>query len=146
VALVARNVILSTQIASLQSRTAAVESTEAYQEASELQDNLDAMDAYDTIADSALENYQNAELLDTELIYAIMKCIPQSAVVTSFSVDDGNLGMVCEVPNRKIASELLLNLKNADLFDSVQIYSVSEMDDGNFSASFSGVLKAGDEE
>lgn len=143
----ARNYVLTSQIESIESSIAQIKSDADYVRANELQQSLDAMSEYETEADRALEKFQQSQIIDTELISALLKTVPTNSTVVSFGMQGTGFGMTCNVPSRKVASELLLNLENTDLCENIKLNSVSLNETGDgYVVSLDATLKAGESE
>ena len=140
-----RNMILENNIQEMQAQIDSIQKSSDYKEANELNNRIDAMNKYEQIADIALENFQAADTLDSELINNLFKGIPANAVITDFTIINTGFSMSCNVPSRKAAAELVLGLKGTNLLHEVQLISVSLQEGNTYKAMLDGVLKVGDQ-
>lgn len=144
VASVARNIVLDSRIDSLTQEADAIKSTDNYLLANELQSGLDAMADYDIGASSALRKFKEAKVLDSNLISSLLKGVPANVTVTSFKIDSVGFVMICDVPGRKAAAELMQGLKETGLCQEVRLnFVTNNPDNSGGSVNIDGILKAG---
>jgi hypothetical protein len=139
-----RNLILNIQISAMTKKIETIKQTDDYATANDLQNSINAMVNYDTSAALALKKYQDAKVLDSGLVSSLLSGVPANVSVVSFGISDTGFGMTCNVPNRKIAAELIQDLKATGLCQEIQLNSVTNNPDGSGCVvSIDGVLKAG---
>ncbi len=138
------NFITTMQINSMTAEVDTIKKNEDYIAADKFQKSLDAMIKYDASADLALKKFQSAQVLDSELISSLLKGVPTNVKVVSFGMDSTSFGITCNAPDRKVAAELLLGLKETGLCDDIQLNSVTSKEDGSgVVVSINGTLKVG---
>ncbi len=138
-----RNLILTMEINSRTNKAESLKSSDDYVLANDLQNSLTAMGNYDVSAALALKKFKDAQVLNSELISTFLNGVPANVVVVSFGMESTKFGMTCRAPNRKIAAELLQNLKATGLCQEIQLSSVVNNPDGTCVVSIDGILKAG---
>lgn len=137
------NILTARQIDLLNSQITNIKSSEDYIAANKLQKSIDAMTKYDTSANLVLKDLNNAKVLDSELISSLLGGVPTNVTIVSFGMNGNSFGMTCNAPNRKIAAELLLGLKETGLRDDIVLNSVTSKDTGGVVVSIDGTLKEG---
>ena len=145
--LIIRNRILMDSIDSSTTEWLSTKNSQDYILADQLQKSLDSMKDYEKGADSALEKFRLADIIDTKLIGDLFEGLPSTDVVTYFNLEGLNLSMTCDVPRREAAAELLLGLKETGLLETVKLDSVdTNQDDLTSIVRIIGILMAGEEE
>ena len=143
---IVRNLILANEVNQANSKLDAIKATQDYQDATRLQDSIAAMSEYDNSADVALKAFQDAGILNVKLLNKLSASIPSSASFTSIAATNSKIEIYCDVPSRKVAAEVLLDLKNSGLFQDVQLGSVttkSATGSAGYTVNISTILKAG---
>jgi Tfp pilus assembly protein PilN len=125
VGLVVRNMSLEKQISDYEDKIGAIKTSSEYIEANKLQDSIDALKQYDENAEIALNKFQASNLLGTEILTTLSSAIPSQASLKSLRMNNGFLDASVDVPDRKTASELILNFKESGLFQDVHLANLT---------------------
>ncbi|MGI6731030.1 MAG: PilN domain-containing protein [Anaerovoracaceae bacterium] len=137
-----RNTMLQAQIDNMADELAQIQISKEYLEANRLMTSLDAMKEYDKGAEVALNKFNKNHVLTTDFIGKIVKAMPNLVVLNSFNMNNSGIEMSFRVPDRKVAAELVLNMKKTELFHDVQLSSVSSSQSGEgYTSSISCILK-----
>lgn len=143
--LVGRNLILGMEIQKLNEEIQIKTASKEFMQANLLQKKLDAMKQYDTTAEDILKKFEEIDLIGTEIMQKLTSSLPGTVTLTSVTMDNANASLVFNIPDRKAAAELLLNLKSSELFQEVDLSSItSDPNSGLLSATINAVMKAGE--
>lgn len=141
--LIIDNMLTENRIETLANQVNEIKKNPDYETAEKLQQTLDIMSKYDSSATSVLSDFNKLKLIDSDLITKILGCIPNNVTVVSFGIENQNLGMTCNAPDRKTAADLLYLLRDSGVFEDIQLNSVTSKDGINgVSVSINGTLKA----
>lgn len=145
---IVRNMILASEVSHSNDKLSGIKATQDYLESTRLQDSITAMSEYDSSADVALKAFNSSSVLGTPFLKKLAVSIPSVAKFTKINLTSAKLEMYADVPDRKVAAELLLDLKNSALFQDVQLVSITlkSVAPGytpGYTVNLSAILKAG---
>lgn len=121
-----------------------VKASEEYIEAERLISSIDAMEEYDKIAEIALGKFNAYNLIGTDILTKISSTIPVNATVNNMNINNGMLNLNLNVPDRIVAAELILNLKESNLFKKVHLSTITSNDSGGYLANVQCIMKEKD--
>lgn len=130
IGLVGSNFYYSYSIGKLTSEIDGLKASTEFKEATYYLQSIDAMKQYDDAAQTALDKFIASELLGTDYINKITSVIPSNVIIQGMSLDNFNLAISAQIPNRKVASELMLALDETGLFYEVKIIGVFKNTEG----------------
>jgi Tfp pilus assembly protein PilN len=141
---IARNMILTNQLNNATASLELIKVDQKYIESARIQASIQAMTEYDTSADVSLKAFAESGILGTTLLNKFAASVPATVSFTSLTFSSSKLDISCNVPTRKVAAELLLDLKNSGLFQDVQLSSVtSNTQSTGYAVIITSILKAG---
>jgi Tfp pilus assembly protein PilN len=145
--LLVQNSMLSDAYKSLSIKLTTLQESNSYQEADVYTQSIRAMTEYDQYASSALENIQGGYILGTGFLGKMAAAMPSSTSLTSLNANTATVNFTANVPTKAAAAELLLRMQESQLFWQISLNSaVIANETGTYTATFDGVLKAGDQE
>lgn len=125
--LVIRNMVLIDQIAELTDQTVAIQTSQAYKDARELQLALEYMAEYETNADIVLADFENSNVLGTAVLDQLTASLPSTAAMLNLKLNHEQLVGNISVPDKRTAAELILRLEDSGLFSSVHAPNVFQV-------------------
>lgn len=144
---VGRNIYLDHKISVLAADTEVMKTSSKYLEAEKIQTNVDAMKEYDTYAQIALNKFKSVNTLGTSTLSKISSAIPAGVSLNSMTIDHIQTSFSFVVPDRKSAAELIVNLKDLDIFLDVHLVSVIPNTGGvMYAANVECLMKAGEKD
>jgi Tfp pilus assembly protein PilN len=146
VGLLLRNYLLDMRVQDMKNEIEVKISSQEYAEANRLKQSIDAMKEYDQTAEEVLKKFEEANIIGTEFMKTLVSSLPTAVAMNSINVDNASASFVFTSPDRKVAAELLLNLKNSGLFQDVQLHSITTDPNSNqMSVVIDAVMKASEE-
>lgn len=144
-ALVYQNMMLNDQKAEVSVALQTLYAGDEYKEAETLTKAISAMSEYDQYAAMALEKIEKGSILGTAFFERFTSALPSTVSLTNLDANTASASFSASVPTRKAAAELLLRMEATKLFQQIRLNSVvTDIDNGGYSATFDGVLKAGE--
>lgn len=145
--LLVQNSMLSDAYASLSTELTSLQESNDYREADVYTQSIHAMTEYDQYASSALENIQGGSILGTGFLGQFTAAMPTATSLTSLNANTATVNFTANVPTKAAAAELLLRMQESQLFWLISLNSaVIANETGTYTATFDGILKAGDQE
>lgn len=144
IGLVARNMILTSQIGSISAEIQTLQASQKYINASQLELSVNSMAQYDQSAQNVMQTFQSSSVLGTEFMKTLAGKLPATVTMTTVTLDNASANFTFSVPNRKAAAELLLSLKDSGLFQYVELSSISTDETNKSNAGITAILKAGE--
>jgi hypothetical protein len=144
ISVLGRNIYLSSQINNITLENDQIKASVEYIEAEKLQTSLDGMIEYDQIATITLSKFQESNVLGTKILEVISGAIPAGVRIDNFTIDNASAAFSCYTPDRKATAELLLSLKETNLFSDTHIISVSKNEGAGYVAIIECIMKVGE--
>lgn len=143
--LIGRNIFMGTEIKALQGEIEALQSNPAYSEALLIKQDIDALNEYDYTAESVLKQFEDSNIITTDLLARIAAQIPETTTLTEINIDNATAELTFRAPNRKAVAEILMRFKESGLFQDVTFDTITSMDGVNaVEVIIYGVMKAGE--
>lgn len=124
--LVVRNMMLENEIRALQDETAALQATAEYAEAIDLQKKWDSLLEYEKNADVVLADFETHNVLGTAFLDQFSASLPATAAMLSMNLNHATMTGTFQVPDKRTAAELILQLEDSGLFQSVHSPNISQ--------------------
>jgi Tfp pilus assembly protein PilN len=141
---IVRNMILTNQLNTATASLETIKADQKYAESERLKGSIQAMTEYDVSADVSLKAFTESGILGTPLLKKFAASVPTAVSFTSLTFSSSKLDISCNVPTRKVAAELLLDLKNSGLFQDVQLSTVTtNTQSTGYAVIITTILKAG---
>ena len=141
---IVRNLVLTNQLNNATASLETIKTDQKYVESARLQGSIQAMSEYDVSADVSLKAFTESGILGTPLLKKFAASVPAAVSFTSLTFSSSKLDISCNVPTRKVAAELLLDLKNSGLFQDVQLSTVTtNTQSTGYAVIITTILKAG---
>ena len=144
IGLVGRNLIMTSQIGSINEEIQTLQASQKYIKASQLELSVNSMVQYDQSAQGVMQTFLSSSVIGTEFMKTLAHKLPATVTMTTFTLDNASANFTFNVPNRKAAAELLLSLKDSGLFQYVELSTVFTDDTNNSTAGITAILKAGE--
>lgn len=139
------NSLVSDEYAALTGELQVLYESEAYQEAEVYKQSISSITEYDQYASSALDKIESGKILGTVFLKKLTEALPTSTSLISLNATTATVNLTANVPTKSAAAELLLRMENSGLFWQISLSSAVLADEtGTYTATYDGILKAGD--
>ncbi len=113
-----------------------------YVESSLLQQKLDVIRQYDQAAETVLKNFQEADLVKSQTLKTLTNALPETVTLKSMSVNNVSANFFFQAPDREVVAELILHLKESNLFQEVTLSSIThDVDNRLHNVSISAIME-----